>query len=336
LILTPTITAIKQAHPDAQIWVMVRRGCEMILAGCPGITRILTVAAIEKHERRPGDLWRDIKVAWEVYTHAFTHKFDFVFELGDGNRGRRMARLAGSRRRFSVKPSDPYGERSARKAGFKISTFDWQTCHRIEKDFYTVSEFLPLPQPVPPLVFQREFAREWGPGRALKDFGVLQIGTRQGFNRWHREGWLEVGRGMLERFQNVVISCGPVAPEVEEAEWLRAELGERALTTEGRASWAEVAWLLYRAKLYVGPNTAAMHLAAACQCPVVTLFGPSIEDHWRPWRVPHRIVTSPGYIPANNAVERYAQVKKRTMDEIQARDVVAACDELRKEAGSAK
>ena len=36
LILTPTITAIKRAHPEAEIWVVVRRGCEGILAGLPG------------------------------------------------------------------------------------------------------------------------------------------------------------------------------------------------------------------------------------------------------------------------------------------------------------
>ncbi len=71
-----------------------------------------------------------------------------------------------------------------------------------------------------------------------------------------------------------------------------------------------------------------MHLAAACRCPVVTLFGPSIEDHWFPWRVPYRIVTTPGYKPVEDVRQRYAQVKKRTMDEIQPRQVIAACDEL--------
>ena len=46
LILTPTITAIKRAHPEAEIWVLVRRGCEGILAGCPGIARTLTLAGV--------------------------------------------------------------------------------------------------------------------------------------------------------------------------------------------------------------------------------------------------------------------------------------------------
>ena len=92
-----------------------------------------------------------------------------------------------------------------------------------------------------------------------------------------------------------------------------------------------MAWLLYRAKLYIGPNTAAMHLAAACGCPVVALFGPSIEDHWHPWQVPYRIVTSRGYVPVADTAQRYAQIKKRTMNEIDARDVIAACEALRNE-----
>ena len=133
---------------------------------------------------------------------------------------------------------------------------------------------------------------------------------------------------MLERVANVVISCGPVSYEREEAAWLQQQLGARAISTEGATSWAELAWLLGRAKLYIGPNTAAMHLAAACGCPVVALFGPSIEDHWYPWQVPYRIVTSHGYVPLSDVKDRYAQVKKRTMGEIRAADVVRACEEL--------
>jgi heptosyltransferase-3 len=334
LILTPTITAIKQAYPEAEIWVVVRRGCEGILAGCPHIARILTVQAVEKYERRPGDLWKELETIWQISTH----RFDCAFELGDGSRGRNIIRLASAywcRRRFSVKPGEePFAELAARKAGCKISSFDWQTCHRVEKDFYTVSEFLPLPGPIPPLCFERSRAQIWEEGRSLTDFCVVQVGSRQEFNRWRREGWRDVCRAMLERFSNVVVSCGPVAHETEEAAWLQQELGPRVVSTRGRTTWPEMAWLLGRAKLYVGPNTAAMHLAAACRCPVVALFGPSIEDHWYPWQAPYRIVTSHGYVPVQDTVERYARVKKRTMNEIEARDVVVACEELLTETGA--
>jgi heptosyltransferase-3 len=329
LILTPTITAIKSSYPQAEIWVVVRRGCESILAGCPEITRILTVAPVEKRDRRISDLWMGLNTIVQIALP----QFDYAFELGDGGRGRNLLRVVHARSGncFSVKPTDPQSSLSLQKAGIKISTFDWQTCHRVEKDYNSVSEFLPLPKEIPPLRFARERTQTWEPGRGLTDFCILQVGSRQGFNRWHREGWRQVGAHLLERFSNVVLSCGPVANELEEAAWLQQELGPRVLSTQGAATWAQMAWLLYAAKLYVGPNTAAMHLAAACQCPVVTLFGPSIEDHWHPWQVPYRIVTTPGYQPAADVVERYAQVKKRTMEEIEGRDVMTACEDLLKE-----
>jgi heptosyltransferase-3 len=323
LILTPTIAAIKKAYPEAEIWVLVRQGCEGILAGCPDIHRVLTLAGVEKSDRSKGDLWRQIAVLIKLWSV----KFDYVFELGDGHRGRLFAMLCRTKRRYSVKPSSPLKPFEQRRFT-GISSFNWQTCHRVEKDFYSVSEFLPLPEPIPYMVFEKKCTQPWKAGDLLDDFCVVQIGSRQGFNCWSREGWREVCRAMLERFTNVVISCGPVQREMEEAAWLQEELGPRILSTHGNACWSEVAWLLYGAKLYVGPNTAAMHLAAACHCPTVTLFGPSIEDHWRPWEVPHRIVTSRGYVPVDDVVERYARVKKRTMDEIQVADVIGACDEL--------
>ncbi len=331
LIMTPTITAIKRAYPDAEIWVMIRKGCEGILAGCPDIARILTLAGVEKSDRGRGDFWHQAKVLlrqWSV-------KFDYVFELGDGHRARLFAMLCRAKRRYSVKTSSPLTWLERRRFT-AVSSFDWQTCHRVEKDFYSVSEFLPLPGPIPPLRFDRSFAQGWKEGEALTDFCVVQIGSRQGFNRWHREGWRDVCRALLERFSNVVVSCGPVANEMEEAAWLQQELGPRVVNTQGRTTWPEMAGLLYGAKLYVGPNTAAMHLAAACRCPVVALFGPTIEDHWHPWQAPYRIVTSPGYVRVEDAVECYARVKKRTMDEIEARDVVAACDALLAETGSSR
>jgi len=323
LILTPTITAIKRAHPDAEIWVMVRKGCKGILAGCPDIAQILTLAGVEKNDRSRGDFLHQAKVLLRLWSV----RFDYVFELGDGHRARLFAMLSRTRRRYSVKTSSPLKPFEQRRFQ-AVSTFDWQMCHRVEKDFYSVSEFLPLPGPIPPLVFERSLAQSWKGGKALTDFCVVQIGSRQGFNRWCREGWRKVGRAMLKRFQNVVISCGPVAHEQEEAAWLQRDLGLRAINTEGRTTWPEMAWLLSYARLYIGPNTAAMHLAAACRCPVVALFGPSIEDHWYPWQVPYRIVTIPGYVPVENTAERYAQIKKRTMNKIEANDVVAACEAL--------
>jgi heptosyltransferase-3 len=323
LILTPTIAAIRKAHPRAQIWVLVRRGCSAILDGCPEIDHVLSLAPVDKKDRTFLDFWRDALILIRLRLV----RFDYVFELGDGHRARFFAMCAWTKKLYSVRPASPL--KSYEEKRFTgISTFDWERCHRVQKDFYSVAEFIDILRPIPPMRYDREFARDWKPARDLKDFAVVQIGGRQGYNCWNREGWREVCRGLLERFPHVIVTCGPVAHEIEQADWLQKELGSRLLITRGRASWPEVAGLFFRAKLYVGLNTAAMHLAAACGCPVVALFGPSIEDYWYPWQVPYRIVTSRGYTPSTRTEFRFEQIKERSMDDIHPDDVLAACNEL--------
>jgi heptosyltransferase-3 len=44
--------------------------------------------------------------------------------------------------------------------------------------------------------------------------------------------------------------------------------------------------------MFVGVDSAPMHIAAAVGTPVVALFGPSDDVEWAPWGVAHRIVAS--------------------------------------------
>jgi heptosyltransferase-3 len=259
-------------------------------------------------------------------------KFDYVFELGDGHRGRFLARISPARHRYSVRPATPLSRRAARFfTGF--SSFDWETRHRVEKDFYSVAEFLPLAEPIPPLRFARERARHWLPAAELNRFAVVQIGKRQLAERWPREGWEEVGRWLLERLDGIVIASGSKAAEVEDARWLRERLGPRALATEGRAGWPQMAGLLYRARFYVGTDTATMHLAAACRCPAVALFGSTYEGHWRPWQSPHRIVAD-SEVLSGEGKAGLARAKRRSINGIGPQAVIAACEEFLREGRS--
>jgi heptosyltransferase-3 len=323
LLLTPTLVAVRRAYPDAEIWVLVRRGCESILAGCPEIDRILLLAGVDKRGRQAGDALRQAGILARL---AVT-RFDYVFELGDGHRARLFARAARARKRYSVKTDVPLQGRE-RRAFTGVSTFDWKACHRVEKDYRSVAEFLPLPEEIPPLRFARACTRAWPPAAELRDFAVMQIGTRQAFNRWTSDGGREVCAYLLTRVESVVIGTGNAPEEVAEAENLRAALGARVLCTRGEADWSQMAGLLYRARLCVGPATAALHLAAACGCPSVVLYGPTIQDHWYPWRAPYRAINNVDTSGVNDPEERYRMIKAQTMRETQPSAVIAACEAL--------
>ena len=89
------------------------------------------------------------------------------------------------------------------------------------------------------------------------------------------------------------------APEPRERELVAAILDGVAPTTRvrivdvtGTLSLPEVAALTARARIFVGVDSAPMHMAAAMGTPVLALFGPSGEHEWGPWMVPQRVVVS--------------------------------------------
>jgi heptosyltransferase-3 len=323
LLLTPTLVAARHAYPGAEIWVLIRRGCESILAGCPEIDRVLLLASVDTCGRTIQDGLRQAAILAQL---ACT-RFDYVFELGDGHRARFFARAARTSHRCSVMPDSPLCGGAAR-AFTGVSTFDWNTCHRVEKDYRSVAEFLPLPREIPPLRFDRALTRPWEPAAKLGDFAVMQIGTRQAFNRWALEDWRAVCAHLLTRVESVVIGTGHAPDEIAEAEALRATFGTRVLCTRGEADWPQMADLYYRARLYVGPATAAMHLAAACGCPIVVLFGRTIEEHWHPWRASYRAVNTVDTSSVADPAERYRLIKAKTMRDTPAPAVIAACEDL--------
>src|SRR5439155_13712127 len=95
LLLTPTLSAVRAVYPQAHICVVVRQGCEGILAGCPAIDQILTSAAPEAKKRKARQFWAELQLIRTLRRQ----KFDCTFELGDGDRGRLLSFLSGSTER---------------------------------------------------------------------------------------------------------------------------------------------------------------------------------------------------------------------------------------------
>ena len=121
-------------------------------------------------------------------------------------------------------------------------------------------------------------------------FAVLHLHTRWERKSWPMERWEALIPKLLELVPRLLISCGPDAAEVNSARSLCEKFGPAVQTTAGSANWPQLAWLLRRARFFVGVDTAAMHLASACQCPTVALFGPSPVYEYHPWMVRHWMI----------------------------------------------
>ncbi len=291
LLITPILVAARQKFPEAEIWVAVRRGTEGILAGCPEINRLLTTARPEEGRRTWRDSVRDLGTLADVVSTSF----DCAIELGDNDRGRTLA--AGSLATIRATHVSDLGLTTFWRRSFThVIEKERGHLHQVEMDYMTPREILGLPEEIPPLRFDTRATLPW-PGAGDPEpgsFAILHAATRWHSKSWPTDRWSEVLREMLQFTPSIIISCGPSELEIAEAQALCTGFGDRVITTAGKASWRELAWLLERARYYVGVDTAAMHLAAAMQCPIVSLFGHSVPGQFGPWKCPHIMIAPAG------------------------------------------
>lgn len=321
LLFTPTLAAVRQLYPEAHISVLVREGTEKVLEGCGLIDQILLTVPPEREQRKIGHFFEQVLMLRKLRER----RYDYVFELTDGNRGRWCGALC----KAGLRCASSYGWPAStlwRKIYQGLVTDDWNQCHRVEKDYRLVRHFLPLPAEPPDLVFRAQKSSieceiPAGP------YVVLHPASRWKRKLWPLERWAGVGRHLIGRGLACVISSGPDPQEVASALELREQIGSGAVCTGGRLAWNELGVLIQNARLFVGIDTAAMHLAAACQTPIVALFGPSIDQHWHPWHATYEIVS-----PGGALHDRYPQfmydAAERSMLDISAEAAIDACERM--------
>jgi len=116
-------------------------------------------------------------------------------------------------------------------------------------------------------------------------------------SRWQFKCWpAQKMSALIERLQEkgwpVILTAAADAGEQAMIAAIQSRLTTPAASLAGQLSLKQLAALTRRARLFVGVDSAPMHIAAAMQTPVVALFGPSGEAHWGPWTAKRRIVTS--------------------------------------------
>jgi heptosyltransferase-3 len=68
---------------------------------------------------------------------------------------------------------------------------------------------------------------------------------------------------------------------------------EGALNAAGKLTLGASACLVSRARIFVGPDTAMTHIAAALGTPTVALYGPTNPVKWGPWPRGHAPAANP-------------------------------------------
>lgn len=118
---------------------------------------------------------------------------------------------------------------------------------------------------------------------ALPDGVVALFPAVGGYSRaraWPAERFAAVASSLACR--GVPVAVLGAADASAAAATIRAAVPD-AIDLTGRTSLAELAAVVARAALVVGGDSFGGHLAAALDRPVVSIFGPTNSEAWRPW-----------------------------------------------------
>jgi ADP-heptose:LPS heptosyltransferase len=132
----------------------------------------------------------------------------------------------------------------------------------------------------PPIL--RRPADDWRPpGFEPDDFVLLNSTAGWKSKRWKSSSWVEVAKALVEAgVPRVVITSGGQDWQREHSKKIADALGDRALYLGGATRLEEFLWLTSRARLVIGVDGAASHLAAAFGGKNLTLFFRTNPHNW--------------------------------------------------------
>jgi heptosyltransferase-3 len=271
LLVTPLARSLKAAWPNTELTVLVLRGTEGVLEGNPDVDELIPTVQRQPWRQR----WQLIKQLWRRY--------DLAISPLPTDRARILCWIAGKWRVGFI--TTEAKEKSKTWLLNQWHYFDDFSTHTVAMGL-RLTELLNIPahyQVVPPqLTADAASSLLARHGLASSAYVVLHPYPKFAYKLWTVPGWQDLAGWLQHQGWKVVLTGGPDPDECLYAQTI-ADHVPGIINLAGQLSLAATATLIRGAALFVGPDTAASHIAAACGTPTVALFGPSNPIKWGPW-----------------------------------------------------
>ena len=263
LLTTPLIRSLRLAWPDAIIDALVFADTAGIIADNPDLNSVVAMPA------RPSAA-QSLALAARLW-----RRYDLAISTQCGDRPSFFAYVAG---RVRVGPVEAKLNGRLKALGYRRSVPYAPGVHRVEEmlrlaDLLGIARANDVIAPRPRAVA----------GLPDGDYAVIHAAPMFRYKQWHKDGWRALAGARAQRGLTVIATGGPA--EAERRYLDEVWDGTAVQRLDGRLDWPQLAGLLAKARVYVGPDTSVTHLAAAAGCPTVALYGPTDPRLWGPWPV---------------------------------------------------
>jgi heptosyltransferase-3 len=295
LLTSPVFQVLKNHGPHLEIDALVYHDTRDMLSLHPAVSQVHTV---DRTWRTLGAV-AQLRAEWGLRGTLRLRRYDLIVHLTEAPRGAWLARALGPR--YAVARKHP--GRGRLWAGSFTHLYPYPKAtprHTVELHLDALRRIGVYPnEQERRLVLVPGPEAEAAVGQLLAEHRLAHHGYVHihPTSRWLFKCWPEEKVGaLIARLQaqgeRVVVTAAPDDREMEMVKRILAPLATRPVDLAGRLSLKQLAALTANAKLFIGVDSAPMHIAAAMQTPVVALFGPSGDIEWGPWMVRSRVITS--------------------------------------------
>ena len=295
LVSSPVFSVLKAHAPQVEIDALVYADTAEMLTLHPAISQVHT---IDRQWKKLGLAGR-ASAELALYNTLKARGYDLVIHLTEHWRGAWLCRLL--KPRWSVGPAVAGRNKHWQKSFTHLQMAPRNALrHMVEANLDALRRI-----GIQPALEERRMLLVPGPAAEASVAAHLQGFGLQGSefihvhpaSRWFFKCWpAERMAALVARLQAaghaVVLTAAPSRDEQAMVEAIQKRLSQPAFSLAGRLSLKELAALTKASRLFIGVDSAPMHIAAAVGTPVVALFGPSGDKQWGPWGVPFRVVSS--------------------------------------------
>lgn len=275
LFATPAIEALRRGYPQAQLTLAVGRWAKEIAEGNPDVDELLDCGKFGTPGRYG---WRDVRAFASV---VGPRRFDLAVVLDRSPRVAVAPWLAGIPHRAGIDSSG---------RGFALTVrVPWDRPRHEAELMLDVVRALGVTVPEHPAlkyVPSAEHARvasrileEWSlathfPVVVVHPGGASNPGMHLPAKRWPAVRFAALADRLVEETNARVIVVGHGA-DAPLARQMRLAMKQPSIDLVGQTSLGQLAALLQRSHLYVGNDSAPLHLATAVGTPVIGIYGPT-------------------------------------------------------------
>ncbi|HEB0852669.1 TPA: lipopolysaccharide core heptosyltransferase RfaQ [Citrobacter braakii] len=290
LLITPLINSIQTRYPHAKIDLLLYKDTKSILAANEGIndfyliekkkgplTSVKNYISIRQQlKKNQYDLIINLTEQWPIgVLIASLHRPSVAFERDKKQWNRLFSRvtpLTGTHiveQNLSILKGIGFSETELKKKmSLRYRQDDYQ---------YLVSQLPALP---------------------TQKYVVIQPTARQEFKCWDDDKFAHVIDHLHQLGLHVYLTCGPALSEQHQVQRIAALCKlSPDLTLAGHTTFLQLAALIDHAILYIGVDSAPMHMAAALGTPQVCLFGATKYQQWKPWSDKAIVIWAGDYHP---------------------------------------